>query len=666
MDEYVKLIFELNEVKTVFLYLIAFILFRICIVLYRRFDLGNKLLGIVQKFPEWAKGIKRSIFFVAKLALVVIVQFGLVVAYIFSVIGKFFIRSTVFGLIILFGLFAVIFLLSGMVSFNYIALIFYIFDPLSPDDKLVMTVISYITNGIGVLLPISLTLYVFAYREQKASSVSGIYSRNISLLIFLLISIVVIPYGLFLNYFLKSTAVNGNFISTFQHSGRITVWAILVLIALISGAKMLKETIKSVNIRWLLQDLIKEIDDEIFNLQFALTKYQRSTIYPTLHMYVESIYQLFTTAIEKNMNEVYEINYNRWVRLLATLFQSPRLGFIDNTTQYEYLIGKDKIEFQGFYKTILRNHISLIITLVKNNKIEEAHNCLNTFFELTPRSNELNSIYLTGLHELTLLLTDDSSLQIHPILDGIEQIGSDSDFKKGLIFIYKALLVRGVQKNDVKAISSYAYSLSKCIDKEEFSLEQERVNKALDRLTNTIGQNIKLNSFAQVNSRASANSQKNAGVFILLQATLKSIELAHYAATGFLIKFMVTNYDSDIFNYTFKIFCENKGVDNPFIAKREEYSKIYASFSFNDKTLEYCIKKLVILVYGQQNYVKKNKIDFGFVPSSFIDSKLASCSYLEHLFENIQKVGDKYGLNFPIDDELKRTLNDPDENTKNN
>ncbi|MFP3514150.1 hypothetical protein SB775_32140, partial [Peribacillus sp. SIMBA_075] len=82
-----------------------------------------------------------------------------------------------------------------------------------------------------------------------------------------------------------------------------------------------------------LQDLIKEIDDEIFNLQFALTKYQRSTIYPTLHMYVESIYQLFTTAIEKNMNEVYEINYNRWVRLLATLFQSPRLGFIDNTTQ---------------------------------------------------------------------------------------------------------------------------------------------------------------------------------------------------------------------------------------------------------------------------------------------------------------------------------------------
>ncbi|MFP3590280.1 hypothetical protein SCB29_42720, partial [Paraburkholderia sp. SIMBA_055] len=76
-------------------------------------------------------------------------------------------------------------------------------------------------------------------------------------------------------------------------------------------AKMLKETIKSVNIRWLLQDLIKEIDDEIFNLQFALTKYQRSTIYPTLHMYVESIYQLFTTAIEKNMNEVYEINYNR-------------------------------------------------------------------------------------------------------------------------------------------------------------------------------------------------------------------------------------------------------------------------------------------------------------------------------------------------------------------
>ncbi|MFP3632370.1 hypothetical protein SB776_37830, partial [Burkholderia sp. SIMBA_045] len=87
VDEYVKLIFELNEVKTVFLYLIAFILFRICIVLYRRFDLGNKLLGIVQKFPEWAKGIKRSIFFVAKLALVVIVQFGLVVAYIFSVIG---------------------------------------------------------------------------------------------------------------------------------------------------------------------------------------------------------------------------------------------------------------------------------------------------------------------------------------------------------------------------------------------------------------------------------------------------------------------------------------------------------------------------------------------------------------------------------------------------
>ncbi|MED4754597.1 hypothetical protein [Brevibacillus choshinensis] len=641
-------------------YLIGFFVFfsirLLILTLNDKFNLGNKVLRFIQKIPDRVK-IKQLVNRALLLTVLISVQVVLAVRYVISSFAKFLIGSTFWGLTFLFAIILVTFSISeSFILFKPITLLFNMLDSLAPDDVLVKTVISNITNVIGIFLPISITLYVFAYREQKASSVSGIYSRNMSLVVFFIFSVVAITYGKLLVYLMSPLSVEGTFYSTYLQSGRITVWGLLSFTAIVFGIKMVKETIRSVNIRWLLHDLNEEIKNTLFNLLFAWSKKQRQTLYPICHMYIESIYQLFSVAIEKNMNEVYEINYNRWTGFLSKLFEAPRFNFVDNTTRYEYLLSKEKSEFQGLYKSILRNHISLILTLAKNNKIEESHKAIATFFELMPRSTELNSYYLTSLHELALLLVDDSAIGIDPILNGIEEISSNPEMKHGLVLIYKALLIRGTQKNDVKAISSFAYSLSKCIEKEEFSLEQEKVDEAFERLTEVIGQNIKSSNFSQVNTVNITSTLKNAGIFVLLQATLKSIELAHYASTGFLIKFMVTNYESDIFNFTFKMFCRNKGTNNPFITQREEYSKIYVSFSFNDKTLEYCTKKMVILVYGQQRYVKDNELNFGCIPGTYVDKNLASCTYLDHLFETIKKAGDKYGLIFPIDDMLRQSL----------
>ncbi|WP_400162944.1 hypothetical protein ACAF76_008530 [Brevibacillus sp. TJ4] len=656
MGDIINQIITLYESSNTFVYLLIVLILRLMLVLNRRYDLGNKILRFVQKVPNWATVFKNTINKGLILILLIIVQVTLTIRFITASIGKFLINRTFWGLTFLFGFIILLYWVSGFVSFKYILLFFYLFNPLSPDDQLVLKIITNITNVIGISLPISITLYVFAFREQKASSVSGIYSRNLSLIIFVLISVIMIPYGKFLVHSMVPDVADGQFNSTYLHSGRITTWLILAAIAVVFGARMLKETIRSVNIRWLLHDINMEINDSIFKMLFAWTKKQRVTLYPTCHMYIESLYQLFTIASEKNMNEVYDDNYKKWTGILAKLFQSPRLDFVDSTTRYEYLLSKEKSGFQSLYKSILRNHISLILSLSKNNKVEEAHNAIKTFFELVPRSEELYSIYLTSLHELSVLLADDNVIGIHPILNEIEQISSNSDFKNGLVFIYKALLIRAVQKNDVKAISSFAYSLSKCIEKEEFSLTKESVDQAIDKLKNSLGQKITSNNFTQTSSIVRNSTLENAGIFVLLQAALKSIELAHYSSTGFLIKFMVTNYDPNIFNFTFKRFCKHKGANNPFISQRQEYSKINVSFNFNDKTLEYCTKKLVILVYGQQMYVKEKNIDFGYVPNTFIEESLASCSYLDHLLDNIKKVGDKYGFNFTIDDKLTEGL----------
>ncbi|MBG9788868.1 hypothetical protein [Brevibacillus laterosporus] len=626
-----------------------FIICQLIFIVLKKIGFIHFFVNSIQNLTGRAKVLTKAFNKASIIWISTIVQVGLINQFIMSSISRFLLRSPFWGIVTVALVYLTVYWssLSINLPIEIFVLILHIFGFNKPDDLVTIKLISIVTNTIGVLLPISLTLYVFSYREQKAASSSGILSRDLSLICFIILATLTIPFGKQISY-VMNTVVSAQEVITLSetnnYSGRIFIWGLLALKSLYFGIKMIKKTIRNVNLRWLLQDLIEETELMFVKLLFAVTKQQRLALYPILYMYIESNYQLLSIAVEKNMDQVYETNYKKWAKLLAKLQQEPRLMHVDSTVRYEYLLNKDE-EYKQFYSTVLRNHIALISTLLKNHKIEGAKDAIKTFFEISPGSNILHTKFLTSLDELAIMMSKDDQIGIQPILEGLEEISRNPSIKYGLIMVYKALLVKGIDKNDVKLLSSVSYSLSKSIVTKETIISKNDIEESARKY---------FSDYKVPNKSVSKQQENNdvgkdficAGIFILLKATLKSIELAHYQSTGFLTKFLVTSFESEFFNYTFKEFIECKASNTSFLEPRKEYSSINTSFHFNEKTLRYCLEKMTIILYGQQKFVMEQKINFGCVPKLPIYTDHIKCDYLDYLIEKVSKAGDKYALSF--------------------
>jgi len=145
-------------------------------------------------------------------------------------------------------------------------------------------------------------------------------------------------------------------------------------------------------------------------------------------------------------------------------------------------------------------------------------------------------------------------------------------------------------------------------------------------------------------------------IFILLQSLLKSIELTHYKSTGFLIKFLITSYDSDTFNKVFNDFYSSP-YENRYLLKKDLYKDIDEDFHMNENVKDYVLLKLFILVYAQQKYVIKNSVDFWEFPTELLDISLVSDrNYLDYMFKKLERAKKEYGLMFLEDDEFMEEL----------
>ncbi|MDL2419366.1 hypothetical protein ACTIGL_27835 (plasmid) [Bacillus shihchuchen] len=92
-------------------------------------------------------------------------------------------------------------------------------------------------------------------------------------------------------------------------------------------------------------------------------------------------------------------------------------------------------------------------------------------------------------------------------------------------------------------------------------------------------------------------SLKDNVVIILLQCLLKSIEISHYSSTGFLIKCIVTNFQSEELNRGFKTLETNPDTFTSFYEDyddgNEVKDKIIKKSELNSETYNYCLKNYI-------------------------------------------------------------------------
>ncbi|MEB8671633.1 hypothetical protein P4G73_32875, partial [Bacillus cereus] len=143
-------------------------------------------------------------------------------------------------------------------------------------------------------------------------------------------------------------------------------------------------------------------------------------------------------------------------------------------------------------------------------------------------------------------------------------------------------------------------------------------------------------------------------IHLILKAILKSIELGHHSCAGFLIKFLISRFNSEDVRITLEKFSkENATISLDFSENEQktfmETDNQRIDFNFNPETFEYCFYKMIILIYGQQKYStlkklpgdKKEEKENNYV--SLLKLK-SNCEYIEYLLDKILNRKNDYGL----------------------
>jgi hypothetical protein len=585
-----------------------------------------------------------------------------------------------------------------------------------PSDQFTLDILNIISNLLKILMPLSLPFYYFAYREQKTISDSSLNGRekNAYLLLFILFAIVTLGYSVNITGIFKTvipTDLTSGLENTSKYKDDIALIFLYGIFSIYFLFRTIREMLNSIDLQKLLKKKIRKVYINYFLLSFCSWEPLSKRLYKTLIYQIETVYQLFEQTVDKGVDDIYENSFSEWEIVLDYILVENRLASFDTTTKHLYLLNKNKEKHISFYKTLLKSHISLVMKLVKEHKIEDSKNSINKFLEHIPpptfviENNEVDeyynlylSTYYVALYELIQYLYENKNIGLYPVLDRINNESGTTEAieQEGILRNFQAIIIKSIENSDVKMLSTFCYYMSNFFNQKDklltssdslniYSFEESNII-AFKETASSISEkdrndwmeffdSIYDSSFEEVeesndfpdyleeleevefNYTVTKISNFNyASVFILLQSLAKSIELSQYKITGFLVKYLISNIDGDIFQRVFEKFKDDP-FNNIYLPKNEYYKDLDDNFHFNIKVKDYILIKLFLLVYGQQKYIIENQVNFGYMPDQTIDPKIISSSnYLEYIFNKFDKAQEEYGLLFLQDEEFWKTL----------
>ncbi|MGG1879347.1 hypothetical protein ABDI30_17485 [Paenibacillus cisolokensis] len=489
-----------------------------------------------------------------------------------------------------------------------------------------IAIIKTITKFIAFLVPISLTFLYFSYKEQKALAISTVSFTTTPVILYVLLCAATLILGTHLTTSIKTnmTTLTLDQINR-EYSGRILIWIILVILLVFQGWKMIFTHISNLHFRTQTDFAIKKIHKNLDRLIVSVTGFQRREFFNNACNNVDTIYQLLFLAIDKTMFNFYEVGLETWKKVLFRITNDGDQDIV------KYVINQKESDFGKLYKSILSNHVTLIKKLLSANRFEDVNIALDILEQI--QINSQKNSYYTALHELAFVSYKSEILDL--FLSKLESILKRSKHANGnaneITTIYKQLLVLVIEDNDIKSLGKVIYSMMKNFN--NIQTKGSKKGRIPVPVLNTAEQSDDLNECI---------------LYMILQSIVKSIELAHYACTGFLIKYLVTHFKWDFIKKVYGILIDNlitKQISNNPYLLTSNISNITVSFNFNTSITRYCCEKMSLLLFCQQKFALEFGAPVNYRPTAKSVINIEGIKNdIDYLSEKISKVGDKYGL----------------------
>lgn len=492
-----------------------------------------------------------------------------------------------------------------------------------------------INDMFKYLLPLTLTVYTFSYREKKQfapSSINGI-SESIKLYSFVVLALSSYFYGVFI----KDKGFVTESIPFF-----VDVWWLSVVLAFIMLIFVWQQAFNNIDETKLLNTKMKQLQKEINDLKDSMHSWdisdefevQKDAIHnliekkeKRLHSQIESIYQILGYMNKNNMNEMFIKNLKA-ITVPIRKFNSKKFW----GDERKIYINKEKMKvIERIYTTFCVNHVALISKLFSENKISKANLALDIFTEnLKPdlKNKALDTRFNMCINELILNYQLDDMQKLRMLLDALQTLGRGKIER-----IYESLICICIENKNLKAICNIVYPVTGRI-KDVENFEEETPSTRM----------IQAIQFGII--------QKD--IHLIMKAIVKSIELGHHECTGFLVKFLITRYKTHYINQAINSFRRvNAILDLDFTEDEQESvtetDRNSVGFKFNPDTLDYCIYKMFILIYAQQKYIAGNNIEIveknGSVDVT-LPQILEKCKHVDYILDKIKNRESSYGLLF--------------------
>ncbi|MGE6364478.1 hypothetical protein ACQKD9_11865 [Bacillus paramycoides] len=505
---------------------------------------------------------------------------------------------------------------AGLIKFFKSILPF--FDTEHLYDETIKTSITTFISSVTIIISLLSAVYVFTHREQKSVSPSASTDNRKNGLVIIVICLMIfnIVFGCLIvgeyNGFLAEKSYVISLGITKSLYSRIIFLCIMLWILIMFVVKLIKYLFKTMSIDNMLEDSVEQSSKQFETLLYMdrsiefekFIKYR----YRKFHFSLESVFQNLKFAAEHNMNQEFQENINKFKDVIEKMNGTEKKYKIRRVSTY--LLKKDKSKFVKVYNSALRSNLSLISNLMKNQQYNKAKQAVSLYFDMFLASDDiLKKVFQISLNDFLDFIDTSDERQLLIFLEGLEKIPRDQTY-----ITYKFLLMKLINKNQLK------------------------------NLTNLVYDSKKYSEYPNL---------KDITLGILLQNLIKSIEISNYDITGFLVKFLITNFSGKDLNRRLLVLKTNRYSYSSVLEATETIDGINENGVFaikiNDETFDYCFKKAFILLFAQHLYSVKNNLWYTEKWNENgeeieLNKEFQGCNYSKYIMDKVQAASSKYGL----------------------
>ncbi|OLS35621.1 hypothetical protein BTR22_14280 [Alkalihalophilus pseudofirmus] len=522
----------------------------------------------------------------------------------------------------------------------------------STSSEFIQSFIPVINQSLLYILPVSVAFFYFTYREQ--SSISSKRQNGFILFIYILNTVTFLLTGALVDYLIT------DFYNTFGYwhlmtTNLIAMWLFQFSVSILSLLLTINVSLISINTTKLLSknnEQFKMTLDKLYLTSVEKEKYIE-TYFIMLKDQLETSYQGLEYTLKNGLTSAFEESFKNWGESMTLLMEETPLNETNQLIYIKKIFDQNPKQTLQIYESLIKNQSALIMLLIQRNKTSDIKDAITALENLEPKKMpELYYYFYRGIEDFCINIYSQDKYPVDDLLKMINRLrykSPDNDSIKdkfGSALLHQTLFKKAVENNDVRALTSITYSLSILIKGDE--------KKANAPLSSSSTIRNMMQSFIKKQLKHTVKDIRHVVLFCYFQALLKSIEIGSYSSTGILIKKLTTDFTGSEIKLMLNEFHYNgyslsQYLLNEFntIKENDDIMQLDTNFSFNKQSVDYCLKKLYLLVYLQEKYIVANKLSFTEFYKKrhiFIDRNKFQIEYMNYIISKVENVGDKYGL----------------------